>query len=124
MTFTFDERDQQIRDERLSVWDKIEGPRVGDWVILPDGDYRRFTHDWGDGMQTTVRKDKGHYNASFYFGKGYMEFSGSLDPSIKKDCLTLTDETKAGSIWFFHHGEVGAHRGVYSEVPCRVYKYT
>ncbi|MET4190750.1 MULTISPECIES: hypothetical protein [unclassified Bradyrhizobium] len=119
----FDHRNDELRAKRLLEWDAIPGPRVGDFVIMPDGDERRFTHDWGDDIQTTVKRDKNHFNASFYFGGTYMEFSGSLDPALLKSKLVDTGETRLGSAWFFHHGEVGGGNGVHFTMPCRVFKY-
>ena len=122
MNIEFDEQDQVILDERIVEWNKVEGPRAGDYVIMPDGEYRRFTYDWRDNLQTTVSRVKDHYQASFYFFGSGMSFSGSLDRAIFKDMLELTPEVKDGAAWFFHHGESGAHRGVHFNVPCRVYR--
>jgi hypothetical protein len=122
-----DERDEQIRQERIKLWNTRGGPRVGDFVKMPDGSTRRFTFDWsghaGDGgMQTTSGFQPG--DQSFHFGsEGYMSYSGSLDPSIPVKDLHDTGEVKDGSCWFFHHGSVEAHNGVYTTVPCRVYEY-
>jgi hypothetical protein len=115
----FDERDAQLARDRLAEWDAIDGARVGDWIAMRDGTMRRFTHHWGDGLQTTVTH---HVDASFYFSGDCMSFSGSLDPTIPLADILPTSETKNGSAWFFHHGQVGAHRGVHFAVPCRVFK--
>lgn len=122
MTFRFDERDKEILDARQKEWDAIPGPRVGDFVQMPEGDYRRFAHDWGDGLQTTVKRTADHFHTSFYFGGTYMEFSGSLDPQIPKDRLQDTGLSMSGAAWFFHHGYIGAHRGVHFMVPCRIFR--
>lgn len=115
---SFDERDAEIARERVRAWNERPGARVGDWVTLRDGSWRRFTHDWGDGLQTTI---KNNVDTSFYLGKGYVSFSGSLDPTLPRADLVETSETKNGNFWFFHHDSVGAHRGVYFEAPCRVF---
>jgi hypothetical protein len=117
----FDEKDQAILDQRIATWDKRSGPRVGDFVEMPDGALLRFTHDWGSDIQTTCRKMSG--DVSFYFGNGYMSFSGSLDPAICKSKLTQVASTMPGNVWFFHHNERRAHNGVYFKIPCRVYRY-
>lgn len=113
-----DDRDLTIKEKRLAKWNKVEGPRVGDWCIMPDGTMRRFTYDWGDRIQTTCA---GSNDASFYFGDGYMSFSGSLDPPILKEKLIDTWTMKEGNAWFFHHNYPAASNGVYCRVPCRVY---
>jgi hypothetical protein len=83
----------------------------------------RFTHDWGDSIQTTVgAKHPCHGDASFYLSDGYASFSGSLDPAINKARLRDTGEMLEGSFWFFHHNFAGAGRGVYFRIPCRVFE--
>ena len=117
----FDDRDQAILAARITQWERQAGPRVGDFVHMPDGSLRRFTHHWGDGLQTTC----GHPCAgdqSFYFAGAYMSFSGSLDSSIDIARITDTGEQKDGKAWFFHHDFMTAHNGVTVTVPCRVYK--
>ncbi|MEH2525842.1 MULTISPECIES: hypothetical protein [unclassified Bradyrhizobium] len=114
-----DQRDQNILAARVTAWEGVQGPRVGDYVIMPDGEYRRFTHDWGADIQTTCKGASG----SFYFGTGYMDYSGGLDPALLKSRLVPTDEIKPGPVWFFHHNERRAHNGVYALVDCRVYRY-
>jgi hypothetical protein len=117
----FDDRDAEILAQRIQQWQKVDGPRVGDFVHMPDGSLRRFTHDWGDDIQTTCGSFPG--DVSFYFGGDYMSFSGSLDPAIEKAKLTDTGETRDGKAWFFHHDWAKAHNGVSVMVPCRVYRY-
>ena len=114
----FDEKDQEILDEQIKRWKTREGPRVGDIVLMLDGTKRRFTYDWGDSLQTTY----GDGNALFHFNGGSMQFSGSLDKSIKKTLLDDTGEIELGSAWFFHHNEMKVSNAVYFSVPCRVYK--
>lgn len=117
----FDAIDASILAERVSAWNERTGPRVGDFVVMPDKTALRFTHDWGNDIQTTWKKTSG--DASFYFSKGCMSFSGSLDSAIPKADLIDTGETREGSAWFFHHNESRAHNGVYFAVPCRVFLY-
>ena len=120
----FDDKDAAILAERIAQWTKRNGPRVGDFVHMPDGTLRRFTHDWDDSLQTTCGGS--HPCAgdqSFYLGKGFMSFSGSLDSSIPLERITwMPGEIKEGGCWFFHHDFMTAHNAVYAKVPCRVYK--
>lgn len=113
----FDEKDEAIRVARLAKWQARSGPRVGDFVRMPDGELRRWAYHWGDSIQPTWGPD-----ASFYFtGGGGMSMSGGLDSSIALDRIRDTGETVDGGCWFFHHDSSGAHRGVTCTVPCRVY---
>jgi hypothetical protein len=120
----FDDRDREILAERERLFNQVPGPRVGDFLRVPDSEgMLRFTHDWGDSIQTTVRaKHPCHGDASFYLSDGYASFSGSLDPAIDKAKLRQTEETMPGSFWFFHHNFAGAERGVYFSIPCRVFE--
>jgi len=120
--YQLDTRDQELLAELTAKWTATEneGPRVGDFVITSKG-MLRFTHDWGEDIQTTVRPG---YDASFYLGHGGMSFSGSLDPGVPKSALEPTDQMQDGSCWFFSHGFAEAHNAVYVTVPCRVYKLT
>jgi hypothetical protein len=105
----YDAIDERIRMEREAKWQQREGPRVGDFVIMQDGTLRRFTHDWDNALQTTVRDCPG----SFYFDRaGYMSYSGGLDPCIPKCRLTDTGQVASGKVWFFHHDEHRGHNGV------------
>ena len=121
---TPDEKDLELLQARIDKRDKLQGPRIGDFVQMLDGTERRFTHDWGNEIQTTV--GNGHTcfgDVSIYLDRdGYASFSGSLDRPIDKTGLVLTEETKPGRFWFFHHDYATAHNGVYVKAPCRVFK--
>lgn len=119
-TSELDERDREILAIRQAIWDRVEGARVGDWCRMPDTSMRRFTHNWGDDLQTN---SPNYGFGSFYFGKGYMDYSGGLDPAIPRARLHDTGETLPGSAWFFHHNEHRANNGVYFDIPCRVFEF-
>ncbi|MES3016233.1 MAG: hypothetical protein V4721_00580 [Bacteroidota bacterium] len=114
----FDDRDKAILLERETLFNKVKGPRVGDYIIMPEGDLRRFTHDWGTDIQTTSKGMGG----SWYLGGGSASFSGALDPGISKDKFTDTGKTLKGGFWFFHHNRSEAHNGVDFEIECRVFQ--
>lgn len=116
----FDARDGEILAANIAAWNKREGARVGDWCRMPDGEMRRFTYAWDDGLQTTHNRIGGL--GSFYFGGGYMNYSGCLDRIIAHERIFPTEETKPGAAWFFHHNQAGAHKGVYFNVDCRVFE--
>lgn len=110
-----DEKDETILRERVAGWKRVEGPRVGDYIVFSDGVTHRFSHDWGDGLQTSE-------SGSFYFGNGYMSFSGGLNPCVPREAIRDSGRTRPGHAWFFHHGFAHAHSGVYVEIDCRVYE--
>lgn len=114
--FTFDERDQDIVNRAATAMKDIPGPRVGDWVDFADGEQRRISQVWPEGVQTS----KG---GSWHLGDKYgCSFSGSLYRSVPTTSLTLTDQVRYGSVWIFHHGLAGAGRGVHTRITFRVYR--
>jgi hypothetical protein len=118
------ERDFHILAARIQKLNERQGPRVGDFVIFPDGTELRFTYDWSDvggGIQTTCRTLK---DSSFYFTQsGHCDYSGALDSDIPVAALEETGETRLGSVWFFSNDSPRAHNGVKAKVPFRVYRY-
>lgn len=119
----FDTQDALLLVKREMLFNEIPGPRVGDFLRVADGAVLRFTHDWGDVIQTTVTaKHPCHGDASFYLSDGHVSFSGSLNPAICKDSLRDTGETLEGSFWFFHHNQAQAENGVYFKMKCRVFE--
>jgi hypothetical protein len=88
------ERDFALLAERIHKLNQREGPRVGDFVIMPDCSTRRFTHDWTDSLQTTIRQNN---DSSFYFSpNGFCDFSGSLDDSLPIEQIEETTEIRLG----------------------------
>ena len=110
-----DERDRAIAIERLNRLDAELKPRVGDYLIMNDGSYERFSYDWGTGLQTCI-------SGSFYLGYGYASMSGSLNGLIRNERIRITEERKPGNFWFFHHDFAFAHNGVGVRALCRVYR--
>lgn len=117
-TFEFDMIDQEILDKRMAARELIDRPRTGDFVRFPSGELERFSHDWEDAFQTSPI----HAGSFYLHDHGHGSFSGSLNPAIPSDSLSLTGEKMGGEFWFFHHGSAGAGRGVRFTVPCRVYE--
>jgi hypothetical protein len=112
-----DERDATILADRGRQLDAVAGPRCGDFVRFADGRLERVSHVWDwepEGVQTSE-------GGSWYLGGGYCSFSGGLNPSIPLGELTLTDERRLGSCWFFHHDWAEADNSVGVELPFRVY---
>jgi hypothetical protein len=121
---TFDERDAELLKLRIEAREKIDGPRIGDFVIFDNGVIGRFSHDWGDKIQWSSCPNGDHWGFHL-FSDGHASFSGSLNPSIMKDQLECgrSEDDRNGKFWFFHHDFAGAGRGVYCDVPCRVYGF-
>lgn len=115
-------RDAAILADRVVKRDVFQGPRIGDFVLFADGSEGRFTHDWGDTIQTTVRGGKFGYGSHYMTKSGGISYSGALDPGIDKRRLVATEETRPGAVWFFHDDWAHAHSAVYAEIPCRVYR--
>lgn len=110
-----DARDIEIASTRIKAFDDDPTPRVGDYVIMPDGSYERFSYDWYDTIQTC-------FSGSFHLGNGYASMSGGLNTGIPYDRLEITLEQKPGSFWFFHHDDMCAENGIGITVLCRVYR--
>lgn len=121
MNCVFDQRDQEILDEAQAGRRRLDSltslPREGDVILYPDGTTRRVAYSWHDAAQPSIGC------GSVYMGpSGGMSFSGSLDRAIPNAQLVLDGEA-AASVWFFHHGVSGAHRGVNATVLVRRWRY-
>jgi len=109
--------DLDIFAERLENFESYVTPIEGQWIKGYDGKMTRFTHCWNDGVQT------GGGQGSYYLcanGKG--SYSGGLDSAVPYDLLERTEERVKGQFWIFHKECSGAHRGVYYNHPCPVWK--
>jgi hypothetical protein len=110
--------DQEIIRKLIIARDQNGEPRIGDYVRFSTGELERFSHDWGDGLQTSA-------GGSFFLcNNGGASFSGGLNPCTSADKLEQTDAELPGSFWIFHHNVAGAGRGVHFKIPCRVYLTT
>ena len=108
--------DEKILEARVAAWNERAGARPGDFVIFTDGKVARFSHDWDEGgLQTSP-------HGQFHMGDGHMSFSGSLDPSLKRERLTESDVLWWGEVWFFHRSWLQAHSAIYAKVACRVFR--
>lgn len=112
-------RQYNILAKCLTKFNTFDGPRMGDFVLMPDNTYRRFCADWDTEIQITPAETSG----SFCINSGYCDYSGTLEPCIPKDKLRFIHEYKLGRVWFFLNGVPAAHCGIDAEIPCRVFKY-
>ena len=105
-----------IRARIQAAFDARPGLRVGDFVLWPNGEVRRCSHDWDETMQTSK-------TGSFYMGEsGFASFSGGLQPAQLKEFFKPTEEVMYGEFWCFSEGIVGAGRAWYFTLPCRVFR--
>ena len=115
------EKDTKIAIDRLATLARIREekgrPVLGDYLILPGKSLRRVAHIWGDTQMQLASEGFG----SFYLGDGYVEFSGTLEPTIEER-YELTGEYERGEYWFFHNGEIGPDRGVHFETNIPVWR--
>jgi hypothetical protein len=112
-----DARNTEIAAEIEAAREAMTGkPRIGDFVIMPNGTLERCCYASRDGMQTT-------YGGSFSISKsGHSGYSGSLNRSRLLEYFKDTGETRPGKFWFFSHNQPGAGRGVDVFLPCRIYR--
>ncbi|HBB16878.1 MAG TPA: hypothetical protein DCZ97_07710 [Syntrophus sp. (in: bacteria)] len=112
-----------ILNDRIKSFNNHVGPRVGDYLYIPQTDeripqYTRFTHHWGDRIQTGGTQNHGGY---YLDRNGFFSYSGGLDSGIATADLIDTGETRPGSLWFFDGNVAGAGRGVHFMADMRVY---
>jgi len=112
---TTEEINAEILRERMEIYNKKESARVGDFLKLPNGDYHRFSYNWGDQLQTSS-------GGSYYLSVGSISMGGSLDSGVKRDDLIQLDEMREGEVWFFSRNEARAHNGVYFKTHFRVFE--
>jgi len=109
------DKNKAILAEKEKAFDAIPGPRIGDFYIN-ENNYSRFTHDWGDSIQSQYE----NINGSFYLGNGYVSYSGGLSPAISKVDLELTNGVKEGVFWFFNENMAMANNGIKVWLNCRL----
>lgn len=114
---TLDSVNSQILAKRTESFEKLQGPRVGDYLQTESG-YLRFTHDWGDCIQVTCPR---FGNGSFYLSDFGASYSGCLDPAISKSKLIDTGRIRPGRFWFFNHDMARAYNGIEVTVNCKVW---
>lgn len=116
--FSLDERDRQIVAAAARSRESLTGFLVGDWVVFADGARRRIAHVWPDGVQTCAG---GRFHLS---DGGAMQFSGQPSPTTPQSVLEMAGWREPASAWIFHHGVLGAGRGVEVVVDVSVWRAT
>ena len=118
------EYDFELLARNIQRLNEHTGPRVGDFVIMPDGSERRFTYDWTEANGTIQTTLPILNDASFYLSsQGFCDYSGALDDPIPTSQLEDTLENRLGQVWFFSKDYPKAHNGVHAKVAFRVYRY-
>ena len=115
-----DEKNTEIAKQTAAAYAALspDRPRLGDFVIRPDGTTERFSYLWPDGPQTSE-------SGSFYIDRdGHASFSGGLNGPRPWDRFHDTGATRRGRFWFFSHNRAGAGRGVDFYLTCRIYQET
>jgi hypothetical protein len=112
----------ELLANKLAAFDRQPGPRVGDYLQLPNvhpklGQFTRFTHHWGDTIQT------GGLSGDYFLSAGgHLFYSGILDSGVSvSDIMPEPTGTRAGSVWFFNQDLSGAGRGVDYTAPMRLF---
>ena len=122
-------KNAEMLAERIAAYDKIEGPRVGDYLDFAEpqrSGYEgrtassfRIAHDWGDRVQPAAC---GGDTGSFYLSVGSLSYSGGLTPPIPTSRLEATGLHRSGCLWFFSENITGAGRGVHFSAQFRVFR--
>ena len=109
-------KDVELFKERAAKRVQITTMEEGDFLMFNDGTVKRVANVVCNRVQPC---DSG----SFYLNdSGTCTMSGSLDSSIPQNIFEVTEEFKDGSCWLFSENRAGAGRGVYSQIPFRVWK--
>lgn len=117
--FSFDDCDEQLRTQGLSIWNDILEPRIGDYVEIPCGTLHRISLFTKESFQVAEPR----FGASYYWAWWYCSFSGGHKPVLyRRQLLIDTGSIRDGNVWVFHHDQPGAHRGVSCDIPCRIYR--
>lgn len=119
--FTFDARDEELRQQGLAYWNEVQGPRVGDYVRMPFGAIERISTKTSTHFQLADPR----FGASYHWAWWYCSFSGGQKPVLYPlASLADTGDLNDGSVSVFHHDQAGAHRGVSCTIPCRLWHLT
>jgi len=116
MTLEMVKHDQERLAQIQANRERIEGPRIGDFVLFSTGQLERFSHAWDDGLQTSPS------GSFFLHASGSSEFSGALNPHTPRRSLELIGAILPGTFWFFRDGRAQPGGRVDFSIPCRVFR--
>lgn len=106
--------------EREKRFNEKSGPRVGDYVLLPNGKYDRFTQEYEN--KDWIQAGGSSESSFYFFPSGGLTYSGTLNEGYPRKDLILTSETKDGKCWFFDRDRGAANNGVYFRSTFRVFR--
>jgi hypothetical protein len=110
----YPEINAKLLAKKVAEFDKIDGPRVGDFLRFPNGECCRIAKIDDEAFQLG--------NGGFFlYGKGGCEYSGGLYAVHPTGSLRPTGETKSGAIWFFNKDEPAENNGVDFSIEFRVF---
>lgn len=106
--------------ERHEKYKARKEPSCGDFVVFADDITRRISHVWTfDGKICDIQTSDG---GSFYLQpSGLCDFSGGLYRAVSYEHFTLSKQTSLGECWLFDRDLAGAGRGVYRQLPFKVW---
>lgn len=103
----------QIVQERLKVFNDLEGPRVGD-LIISDRYFAKLAYKNGDKWYTAAM-------GSFNLSEKGVTFSGHFDAEIDEGFIDPhpLKQQAFGEVWYI---DPGSHRVVKTTIPFRMYE--
>jgi hypothetical protein len=107
-----------ILAECMRAYDAIQGPRVGDWIDTPKGQFRIALRSKDSVQPTMYTAEENH---GFYLG-GAISYSGSLGEPVQLDRLQPTEEKRTAPVWIFSENDVRAHNSVYLQADFRIFR--
>lgn len=143
--------DLPVIKDRVRKRERIQGMRVGDWVIMPDESMRRLTSPLGEtishplpgqpqplgsvpdrtpgwvrypSFSTSTIFEDGHIGSFFLMDNGSISPSGGNDfhNVSRRTKLVDTGQMKVGKFSAIQMGHPDIGHGVDFELPCRVYR--
>lgn len=108
-----------LEQRATQVHATVSGPGAGDFVVLPNGELLRLTHEGGDFIPATSNAAS---NSDFYLGTYQVSFSGPPASYVQRLKLLATSETRAGEFWFFRDDIARADNIMPVNVPCRTWR--
>lgn len=101
----YDDIDKDIVEARMNILTASTLPNAGEFVLCKDGSLKRITfvygHEWSvpyQGVCTTIT------GGTYYLGaEGSTHVDGHFDGFSMMSDLELTNETRPGDYYFYHH---------------------
>jgi hypothetical protein len=112
-----DDRDAAIVARNAAAYAAHTTPQKGDFVEFSDG----ITHRISVLREDTNLQTSELGQCGFHLGNGYVSAGGGRRGCSPVASLTLTDETRLGDCWIFHHDRMQAGGRVEAAIPFRVW---